>query len=47
MADQSTSESVVPLPPATEGGERHDLPESYRTKYFGLVAPSYGSGWRE
>ena len=26
MADQSTSESVVPLPPATEGGELHDQP---------------------
>jgi chromosome segregation ATPase len=27
MADQSTSEPVVPLPPATEGGERHDQPD--------------------
>jgi hypothetical protein len=24
MADQSTSEPLVPLPPATEGGERQD-----------------------
>ena len=27
MADQSTSEPVVPLPPATEGGERRDQPD--------------------
>ena len=27
MADQSTSEPVVPLPPATEGGEREDQPD--------------------
>ena len=27
MADQSTSEPGVPLPPATEGGERHDQPD--------------------
>ena len=27
MADQSTSEPVVPLTPATESGERHDQPD--------------------
>jgi hypothetical protein len=37
MADQSTFESVVPLPPATEGEERHDLPDLTGQNILGLL----------
>ena len=37
MADQSTSEPMVPLPPVTEGGERHDQPDLTGQKVLSLV----------
>jgi predicted RNase H-like nuclease (RuvC/YqgF family) len=37
MADQSTSEPMVPLPPVTEARERHDQPDLTGQKVLSLV----------
>ena len=42
MADQSTFEPVVPLPPATEGGERHDQPDLTGQNILSLLHKAAG-----
>jgi CII-binding regulator of phage lambda lysogenization HflD len=42
MADQSTSEPVVPLPPATEGGERKDQLDLAGKNILSLLHKSTG-----